>query len=94
MQADLCNDPIQDAIARLERQYEEDKQSALEKQRQEYEKHFQQLKSYMSPSTPYPPYVPYDPFTRMGSKMTPTTPTVMSRLEKWGQERYGDHMRA
>ena len=28
-----ANDPIQDAIARLERQYEEDKQSALEKQR-------------------------------------------------------------
>jgi kinesin family protein 13 len=88
MQADMSNDPIQDAIARLERQYEEDKQSALEKQRQEYEKHFQHLKSYMSPATPYAPYVPYDPFLRMGSKMTPTTPTVMSRLEKWGQERY------
>ena len=82
-----ANDPIQDAIARLERQYEEDKQSALQKQRQEYEKHFQQLKSYMSPSTPYPPFVPYDPFTRIGSKMTPTTPSVMSRLEKWGQQR-------
>lgn len=82
-----ANDPIQDAIARLERQYEEDKQSALEKQRQEYEKHFQQLKSYMSPSTPYPPFVPYDPFSRIGSKMTPTTPSVMSRLEKWGQQR-------
>ena len=69
------------------RQYEEDKQSALQQQRQQYEKHFQQLKSYMSPSTPYPPFVPYDPFTRIGSKMTPTTPSVMSRLEKWGQQR-------
>ena len=78
---------LQDAIARLERQYEEDKQTALEKQRQEYEKHFQQLKSYMSPSTPFPPFGPYDPFLRIGSKMTPTTPTVMSRLEKWGQQR-------
>ena len=83
----MADDPIQDAITRLEKQYEEDKQSALEKQRQEYEKHFQQLKSYMSPSTPYPPFVPYDPFLRIGSKMTPTTPTVMSRLEKWGQQR-------
>ena len=72
----------------MEKQYEEDKQTALEKQRQEYEKHFQQLKSYMSPSTPYPPFVPYDPFLRPGSKMTPTTPNVMSRLEKWGQQRY------
>lgn len=103
MQADLSNDPIQDAIARLERQYEEDKQFALEKQRQEYEKHFQHLKNYMSPSTPYPPYMPYDPFQKQGlgnpsgantgagsgggSKMTPSTPNVMSRLEKWGQER-------
>ena len=89
MQADLSNDPIQVAIARLERQYEEDKQTALEKQRQEYEKHFQQLKSFMSPSTPYPPYVPFDPFKNGGSKVTPTTPmvNVMSRLEKWGQER-------
>ena len=43
----------------------------------------------MSPSTPYPPYVPFDPFKFGGSKMTPTTPmvNVMSRLEKWGQER-------
>jgi kinesin family protein 13 len=89
MQADLSNDPIQVAIARLERQYEEDKQTALEKQRQEYEKTFQQLKSnFMSPLTPYPPYVPFDPFRYGGgSKMTPTTPMVMSRLEKWGQER-------
>ena len=62
----MADDPIQDAITRLEKQYEEDKQSALEKQRQEYEKHFQQLKSYMSPSTPYPPFVPYDPFLRIG----------------------------
>ena len=74
-------------VCLLFRQYEEDKQSALQQQRQQYEKHFQQLKSYMSPSTPYPPFVPYDPFTRIGSKMTPTTPSVMSRLEKWGQQR-------
>jgi len=30
----LSNDPIQAAIARLEKQHEEDKQVALEKQRQ------------------------------------------------------------
>ena len=90
MEADMSNDPIQAAIARLERQYEEDKQTALEKQRQEYEKHFQQLKSYMSPSTPYQPF---DPLVRNnvghlnGYKMTPSTPTVISRLQKWGQER-------
>ena len=88
MQADGSSDPIKTAIARLERQYEEDKQSALEKQRQEYEKHFQQLKNnYMSPSTPSlaAPYSTYDPLLfRSTSKMAPSTPTVMSRLEKWG----------
>ncbi|XP_040583928.1 kinesin-like protein KIF13A isoform X2 [Lepeophtheirus salmonis] len=83
MRADLNNDPIQEAIARLEKQYEEEKQSALKKQRQEYEKHFQQLKNYMSPSTPY---MPYDPFKNSNGK-TPSTPTVLLKLEKWGQER-------
>lgn len=58
---ELSNDPIQAAISRLEKQHEDDKQVALEKQRQEYEKHFQQLKNMLSPTTPYGPYT-YDPF--------------------------------
>ena len=88
MQADLStNDPIRTAIARLEKQYEEDKHTALEKQRLEYEKQMQHLKNYMSPSTPYPPYMPYDPL-RSVSKMTSSASMMsMSRLEKWGQER-------
>ncbi|XP_059615560.1 kinesin-like protein KIF13B isoform X7 [Phlebotomus argentipes] len=85
MQNELSNDPIQTAIAQLERQHEEDKQVALEKQRQEYEKQFQQLRNILSPSTPYAPYAPYDPL-RMG-KITPCTPTTQMRMEKWAQER-------
>ncbi|XP_034249047.1 kinesin-like protein KIF13A isoform X2 [Thrips palmi] len=81
---ELNNGPIQSAIARLERQHEEDKQVALEKQRQEYEKQFQQLRNIMSPSTPYSPYVPFDPI-RVG-KITPNTPTTQMRVEKWAQE--------
>ncbi|KAK9723131.1 CAP-Gly domain [Popillia japonica] len=81
---ELSNDPIQAAISRLEKQHEEDKQVALEKQRQEYERQFQQLRNIMSPSTPYPPYS-YDPF-RFG-KNTPCTPTTQMRVEKWAQER-------
>lgn len=57
---------------------------ALEKQRQEYERQFQQLRNIMSPSTPYPPYS-YDPL-RFG-KNTPCTPTTQMRVEKWAQER-------
>ncbi|KAF5284466.1 hypothetical protein FQA39_LY17041 [Lamprigera yunnana] len=81
---ELSNDPIQAAISRLERQHEEDKQVALEKQRQEYERQFQQLRNIMSPTTPYPPYS-YDPL-RFG-KTTPCTPTTQMRVEKWAQER-------
>ena len=77
--------PMQDAIAKLEKQYEEDKQVALQKQRQEYERHFQQLKTFMSPSTPYPPYaLPFDPINQR-SKMTSFM--TMSKLDRWSQER-------
>lgn len=79
---ELGNDPIQAAISRLEKQHEEDKQDALEKQRQEYEKQFEKLKSTLSPSTPYGPY--YDPLKIC---KVPCTPTTQMRVEKWAQER-------
>ncbi|XP_025837390.1 kinesin-like protein KIF13A isoform X2 [Agrilus planipennis] len=81
---ELSNDPIQAAIARLEKQHEEDKQVALEKQRLEYERQFQQLRNIMSPTTPYPPYS-YDPLRFV--KPAPCTPTTQMRVEKWAQER-------
>lgn len=82
---DLSNDPIQAAIAKLERQHEEEKQVALENQRLEYERKFQQLRNILSPSTPYAPYMPFDPF-RTG-RMTPCTPgTAQMRADKWAQD--------
>ncbi|XP_045481473.1 kinesin-like protein KIF13A isoform X2 [Harmonia axyridis] len=81
---EMGNAPIQAAIARLEKQHEEDKQVALEKQRLEFERQFQKLRSTMSPSTPYPPYSD-DPL-RFG-KTIPCTPTTQMRVEKWAQER-------
>lgn len=86
LRADLSNDPIRVAIARLERQHEEDKCSALEKQRMEYEKQFQQLKNYLSPSTPFPPYVMNDALLMRSGGKNPCHPFQL-RLEKWGQER-------
>ncbi|KAJ3639965.1 hypothetical protein Zmor_003291 [Zophobas morio] len=83
---ELINDPIQAAISRLEKQHKEDKQVALEKQRMEYERQFQQLRNIMSPSTPYPPYS-YDPLRANFGKTTPCTPTTQMRVEKWAQER-------
>ncbi|KAK2583279.1 hypothetical protein KPH14_009285 [Odynerus spinipes] len=85
---ELSNDPIQRAIARLEKQHEEDKQVALEKQRLEYERQFQQLRNILSPSTPYSPYVPYDPLRgSQTGKLPACTPTTQMRVEKWAQER-------
>ncbi|XP_011505399.1 PREDICTED: kinesin-like protein KIF13A [Ceratosolen solmsi marchali] len=85
---ELSNDPIQRAIARLEKQHEEDKQVALEKQRLEYERQFQQLRNILSPSTPYMPYFPCDSIRgNQGSKILPCTPTTQMRVEKWAHER-------
>ncbi|KAK2703262.1 hypothetical protein QYM36_018247 [Artemia franciscana] len=84
MMKDSSNNTIQAAIDRLERQHEEDKQVALERQRQEYERQFLQLRNILSPSTPYAPYLPFDPFRSRGSVGTPTS---QSRVERWAQER-------
>ena len=48
MEKDISNDPIQAAIPRLEKQYLEDKQTALDRQRQEYEKQFLQVVDFPS----------------------------------------------
>lgn len=84
MQNELSNDPIQAAIEQLERQHEEDKQTALEQQRLEYERQFQKLRNILSPTTPYAPYIPYDPL-KVGK--VANTPTTQMRVEKWAQER-------
>ena len=68
---------------------------ALEKQRLEYEKQFQQLRNILSPTTPYGPYQLFDPIRGggppgsggTGSRMTPSTPTSQMKIEKWARER-------
>ena len=51
MMADSESSSMKEAIARLERKHEEEKQNALESQRREYEKQFVQMQRYMmSPS--------------------------------------------
>ncbi|CAG9855403.1 unnamed protein product [Phyllotreta striolata] len=85
MTNELSNDPIQTAIARLEKRHEEDKQVALEKQRVEYERQFQQLRNLVSPSTPYSSYS-YDPLRIGLSKTAPCTPTTQMKVERWAHE--------
>lgn len=78
----MGNDPIQEAISQIEKQHEEDKQEALEKQKQMYEKQMQVLRNQlMSPSTPSIPY-PFDSF----SKMTPTG-SGQAKYQQWARDR-------
>ncbi|XP_067139830.1 kinesin-like protein KIF13A isoform X3 [Centruroides vittatus] len=90
MMKELSNDPIQSAMKVLERQHEEDKHNALEKQRLMYERQLQILRNQMSPSTPYAPYSmgAFDPLGL--GKLTPTglpSPSMQSKMEKWARER-------
>nr|XP_023016379.1 kinesin-like protein KIF13B isoform X2 [Leptinotarsa decemlineata] len=85
MTNEMSNDPIQTAIARLEKQHEEDKQVALEKQRIEYERQFQQLRNMVSPSTPYSQHS-YDPLRVGLSKTAPCTPTTQLKVDGWAPE--------
>ncbi|GFQ92820.1 kinesin-like protein KIF13A [Trichonephila clavata] len=88
MMNELSNDPIQSAMAALEKQHEEDKQIALDKQRQMYERQLQILRNQMSPGTPYSPYPPFD-LLGLGKYTPAGTPTsnVQSRMERWAQDR-------
>jgi kinesin family protein 13 len=60
---------------------------ALEKQRLEYERQFQQLRNILSPSTPYMPYFTCDSIRgSQGCKILPCTPTTQMKVEKWAHE--------
>ena len=87
--AEMEHAPMREAMAKLERQYEEDKMTALENQRREYEKQFQQLKSFMSPSTPLDCPLSAMRMNNNYSRMSASTPSsTMSKFPvKWDQTR-------
>ncbi|XP_025092061.1 kinesin-like protein KIF13A isoform X3 [Pomacea canaliculata] len=87
MEKELGNDPIQEAIGAIEKQHEEDKQEALEKQRQMYERQMQMLRSQlMSPGTPSFPMQLFD-----AQRLTPTTAattnSIQRKYQEWAQDR-------
>uniref|UniRef100_A0A8W8NA20 CAP-Gly domain-containing protein n=1 Tax=Magallana gigas TaxID=29159 RepID=A0A8W8NA20_MAGGI len=85
MMNEYSNDPIQEAICDLEKQYEEDKQEALEKQRQEYEQRMQLLRNQiMSPGTPSNPFLNFNSFTPPGSG---SQNTLQRKYQKWAEKR-------
>ncbi|XP_021365352.1 kinesin-like protein KIF13B isoform X2 [Mizuhopecten yessoensis] len=88
MSKEFSNDPIQEAIIAIEQQYEEDKQEALEKQKQSYERQMQILRSQlMSPGTPSMPFLPMSPnmLTPTGSMSAQSS--IQRKYQEWAQQR-------
>uniref|UniRef100_A0A4W6G7D1 Kinesin family member 13B n=1 Tax=Lates calcarifer TaxID=8187 RepID=A0A4W6G7D1_LATCA len=67
------NDPMQAVLQSLERQHEEEKRSALERQRQMYEQELQQLRKKLNPD-------------RLSTGMSHST-SAQSRLRQWSEDR-------
>ncbi|XP_010766790.1 kinesin-like protein KIF13B isoform X4 [Notothenia coriiceps] len=95
------NDPMQAVLQSLERQHEEEKQSALERQRQMYEQELQQLRKKLNPdrlssgSSGGPPsgqQVPgqqshYRSLERLSMGGMSHSTSAQSRLRQWNEDR-------
>uniref|UniRef100_A0A8C3AIJ4 Kinesin family member 13B n=1 Tax=Cyclopterus lumpus TaxID=8103 RepID=A0A8C3AIJ4_CYCLU len=75
------NDPMQAVLQSLERQHEEEKRSALERQRQMYEQELQQLRKKLNPDR-----LSTGPSGGPASGMSHST-SAQSRLRQWNEER-------
>ncbi|KAM7395801.1 hypothetical protein PAMA_007203 [Pampus argenteus] len=80
------NDPLQSVLQTLERQHEEEKRCALERQRQMYEQELQQLRRRLSPEKPSnlldPTGLPSSPAAASGS-----LPGPHKRMRRWSEDR-------
>uniref|UniRef100_A0A8C8H2I6 Kinesin family member 13Ba n=1 Tax=Oncorhynchus tshawytscha TaxID=74940 RepID=A0A8C8H2I6_ONCTS len=70
------NDPMQAVLQSLERQHEEEKRSALERQRLMYEQELQQLRRRLHPDR-----------QSVGQAGMSNSPSAQSRLRQWSEER-------
>ncbi|XP_033504717.2 kinesin-like protein KIF13B isoform X1 [Epinephelus lanceolatus] len=80
------NDPLQSVLQTLERQYEEEKRCALERQRQMYEQELQQLRRRLTPEKPSnlldPTGLP--PSAAAAVVMSPSS---NKRMRRWSEDR-------
>ncbi|XP_044306275.1 kinesin-like protein KIF13B isoform X2 [Varanus komodoensis] len=74
----LGNDPMQSVLHSLEQQHEEEKRSALERQRLMYEHELEQLRRRLSPEKQH--FRPMDRFSLH-------SPSAQQRLRQWAEER-------
>uniref|UniRef100_A0A671Y857 Kinesin family member 13B n=1 Tax=Sparus aurata TaxID=8175 RepID=A0A671Y857_SPAAU len=78
------NDPMQAVLQSLERQHEEEKRSALERQRQMYEQELQQLRKKLNPDRQQSHYRSLERLSMGG--MSHST-SAQSRLRQWNEDR-------
>lgn len=81
------SDPLQSVLQTLERQYEEEKRCALERQRQMYEQELQQLRQRLTPEKPSHLLDPSGllPGTAMAGV---TSPSSHRRMRRWSEDRW------
>ncbi|XP_061481800.1 kinesin-like protein KIF13B isoform X2 [Rhineura floridana] len=72
------NDPMQSILQSLEQQHEEEKRSALERQRHMYEHELEQLRRRLSPEKQH---------FRATDRFSSHSPSAQQRLRQWAEER-------
>jgi kinesin family protein 13 len=100
MMKELSNDPIQTTVIKsLEKQHEEDKKLALEKQKKMYEKQLQLLRNQISPTAPHATPVTGSQSYMLSSTMLQSSDSFGSssrlnaltvnqnKIDKWAKER-------
>lgn len=81
----LHPDPLQSILQTLERQHEEEKRCALERQRQMYEFELQQLRQQL---TPEKPSHLLDPRSLLpGTEASVMSPVSSKRMRRWSEDR-------
>uniref|UniRef100_A0A3P8QK47 Kinesin family member 13Ba n=1 Tax=Astatotilapia calliptera TaxID=8154 RepID=A0A3P8QK47_ASTCA len=84
MKALGSNDPMQAVLQSLERQHEEEKRSALERQRQMYEQELQQLRKKLNPERQQSHYRSMERLSIGGMSHSSS---AQSRLRQWSEDR-------
>ncbi|XP_050927951.1 LOW QUALITY PROTEIN: kinesin-like protein KIF13B [Lates calcarifer] len=80
------NDPLQSVLQTLERQHEEEKRCALERQRQMYEQELQQLRQRLTPEKPtHLLDAPGLPLSAAAAAVT--SPGSHKRMRRWSEDR-------
>uniref|UniRef100_A0A2I3LHJ5 Kinesin family member 13A n=1 Tax=Papio anubis TaxID=9555 RepID=A0A2I3LHJ5_PAPAN len=75
------NDPVQNVVQVLEKQYLEEKRSALEEQRLMYERELEQLRQQLSPDRQPPSSSP--------DRLAYSSQTAQQKVTQWAEEREG-----